>query len=176
MIWTLVGTLSFGFLILFEYQKCQYIKKKIMRVQHSNRNPWFLIGTGLLILSCIMLGWSQVTAGIRLWCGIVLLLIGLLIYRKVLAVTDPEGYISDRTKVPVNRNGVYGRMRHPGVWCFLICAIGYGMIFPEAMCSAVWFSILNLFYTWLQDRYFFPVYLEGYDDYQKDVPFMIPKW
>ena len=43
------------------------------------------------------------------------------------------------------------------------------------MIMAMWFTVLNLGYTVLQDRYFFPVYLKGYDEYKKEVPFFIPR-
>ena len=45
MIWTALGTFVFGLLVLFEVQKCRSAEKKTKR-----KNPWFLLGTGLLLI------------------------------------------------------------------------------------------------------------------------------
>ena len=45
MIWTALGTFAFGLLVLFEVQKCRSAEKKTKR-----KNPWFLLGTGLLLI------------------------------------------------------------------------------------------------------------------------------
>lgn len=174
--WTMIGTVAFALLILFEVRKCQFVKTSQEKVQHFAGNPWFVVGTGMLLFACVMLGTvSGYTVGIRFWTGIAVLAAGLFAYGKVLAVAEPEGYIRDGKKQPVNRKGCYSWMRHPGVWTFLICAVGYGLVFEKAMLPVLWFAFLNGIYTWLQDRYFFPVYLEGYGEYQKEVPFLFPR-
>ena len=40
--------------------------------------------------------------------------------------------------------------------------------------AAVLFSLMNIIYAYMQDRMIFPITLEGYEDYQKHVPFLIP--
>ena len=171
MLWMLTGTGAFGLLFLFEYQKCRHVKRK-----QDGKNPWFFLGTLLLILSCVALGRESTCAGgIRLAAGVLILLAGIVFYIVVLSVpVDAGEYTGDTGKSPVCRSGLYGRVRHPGVWSFLVCGIGYGMIFPDAVLPAVWFTFLNLIYTWFQDRYFFPVYLEGYEQYRKEVPYLFP--
>lgn len=172
LFWIIVGTVAFGPLCLFEYQKCRSVRKGT-----STKNGWFLLGTLLLLLSCAGLAVrSPLARGIRFWAGLLILLAGLVFYTVVLSVVPDLGaYGKDSNKFPVCRKGIYGRMRHPGVWSFLVCATGYGMVFPKAWIPAMWFSFLNLIYTWVQDRYFFPVYLEGYEQYRREVPFLFPR-
>lgn len=172
MFWTLVGTGAFGLLVLFEYQKCRSVRRG-----NRGNNPWLLIGTLLLLLACAALGRSsKCSQGIQLLAGSLLLFLGLVFYAAILSVVPDAGeYMEDRKAFPVCRKGLYGWMRHPGVWSFLLCGIGYGMIFLDAAIPAMWFSFLNLIYVWVQDRYFFPVYLEGYEQYRREVPFLFPR-
>ncbi|NLD18964.1 MAG: hypothetical protein GX663_01765 [Clostridiales bacterium] len=169
MIWNITGTLSFGILVLFEYSKCQSARKGIKRY-----NPWFLIGTALLLLSWLMLflrGPIEYNKGFG--AGITVLAIGAALYVYVMTIpVDKKGYAKDGLKTPVSRKGFYSKVRHPGVWCFLMCSIATGIAVPEAFVSALWFALLNLLYVWLQDKYFFPVYLEGYEEYKKETRFL----
>lgn len=170
MIWILTGTGAFGLLVLFEIQKCVCLRRK-----KKDKNPWFLLGMFFLLLSFWMAGQEgAAAAGWKLWLGIVLLTLGLLFYARVLGVAAEKNYICDGDRQPVSRSGLYGCMRHPGVWSFLLCSLGYAMIYPCCWKMALWFAFLNLLYTWLQDRFFFPVYLEGYEEYRKEVPYLLP--
>ena len=36
------------------------------------------------------------------------------------------------------------------------------------------YNTCNFLYVYLQDRYIFPRYIRGYDDYKRSVPFLIP--
>ena len=166
------GTSAFGLLVLFEYQKCRSVRRGI-----GKRNPWFLLGTLVLLASYLLLaGESTRSGGLRLLAGALALAAGIVFYGAVLLVAAGEsGYTRDSGRIPVSRTGLYGKVRHPGVWSYLTCSLGYVMIFPETVCGALWFALLNLFYTWLQDRYFFPVYLEGYEEYRREVPYLFPK-
>ncbi|MCI7812948.1 MAG: hypothetical protein SO016_01550 [Lachnospiraceae bacterium] len=171
MIWVLTGTGAFGFLFLFEYHKCLSVRK-----ERRDKNPWFWVGTILLLCSFAMMGvQSGHSSGISFWAGLLVLAAGIVFYGAVLSVADNQGYTQDQMKIPVSRRGMYGWMRHPGVWSFLVCVLGYGMMFPRAIGGAMWFAFLNFIYTWFQDRYFFPVYLEGYEQYRKEVPYLFPK-
>lgn len=174
MIWVGVGTVAFGLMVLFEIRKCHSLQKGKER-----KNPWFTIGVFLLILAFVMgaIQFGLATGG-RLAIGAVILIIGLVFYKKVLAVAteeDGQGYREDRMKTPVSRTGIYNVIRHPGVWSFLLCAIGYGYMVPDGLIMALWFAVLNGGYTWLQDRYYFPIYLEGYEIYREEVPYLFPK-
>ncbi|MBQ8562769.1 MAG: hypothetical protein IJ443_02605 [Firmicutes bacterium] len=166
------GTAAFGLLLIYEYQKCRSIRQNL-----SRRNPWFLLGTLVLLGTFLMEALDAETADWpRFTAGVIVLAVGILIYGAVLGVAvGGQGYTRDRSVTEVSRKGLYGHMRHPGVWSFLLCSLGYGTAFPEGMAMALWMAVLNLFYTILQDRYFFPVYLAGYEKYKKEVPFLFPR-
>ncbi len=168
----ITGTVAFGLLILFEYQKCRNIRQN-----KTGRNPWFLLGMLLLLAAFLMEALKdEAVQGIRLAAGILVLAAGLIFYGAVLGIAvGKQGYTKDLMGTTVSRKGMYSRMRHPGVWSFLLCAMGFGMIFPEGIGLALCFAFLNFIYTWLQDRFFFPVYLEGYDAYKKEVPYLFPR-
>lgn len=170
MIWALTGAAAFGFFVLFEYQKCRSLRRG-----RAGKNFWLLPGLLLLLLSCVMAGRKAGPAGgWRFWAGLAVLSAGLLFYGKVLGVADAAHYARDDQPRPVSREGLYGRMRHPGVWSFLLCAAGYGLMFSGVWRLALWLAFLNLIYTWLQDRFFFPVYLSGYEAYRREVPYLWP--
>lgn len=168
----ITGTAAFGLLMLFEYQKCRNVRQN-----RKSRNPWFLLGTVLLLIAfCMEALENEVAQGIRFAAGVIILAVGLVFYGAVLGIAvGKQGYTKDLTGTTVSQTGLYSCMRHPGVWSFLLCAVGYGMIFPEGMGLALCFTFLNLIYTWFQDRFFFPVYLEGYDEYKKEVPYLFPR-
>ena len=168
----LTGIGAFGILVLFEYQKCRNVRQN-----KKGRNPWFLLGMLLLIGAFVMEAVKdEASQGIRLAAGIGILAAGLSFYAAVLGIAvGKQGYTEDLMGTTVSRKGMYGHVRHPGVWSFLVCALGYGMIFPEGMGLALGFAFLNLIYTWLQDRFFFPVYLDEYEEYKKEVPYLFPR-
>lgn len=173
MIWTVLGTAAFGFLILFEYQKCRSTRK-----MKTRKNPWFLVGTVLLLTGFAGMAVTlTASSGLQMISGAAILGIGLILYILVLTGgPKKEGYVQDDAAAGiVSRNGIYGMIRHPGVWCFLLCSLGFGMMYPDGMGSAVWLALMNLFYTFLQDKWFFPVYLQGYEKYKEEVPYLFPK-
>ena len=173
MIWTALGMFSFGLLILFEYQKCLSAEKKTKR-----KNPWFLLGTGLLLIDFAGMACTLPAAsGLQMTGGAAVLGTGLILYILVLTGgPKKKGYVRDDASADiVSRRGIYGKIRHPGVWCFLLCSLGFGIIYPDGMGSGLWLALMNILYTWLQDRCFFPVYLKEYEEYKKEVPYLFPK-
>ena len=172
MIWVLTGTAAFVILIIFEVQKCRNALKN-----RTAFNPWFVLGTLMLLLSFVGIAMdNQAAGGARLVSGVVIMTAGVLSYIIVLiAGLKKRGYLEDEKNASVSRKGLYGRLRHPGVWSFLLCGVGFGMVFIGTTGKALWLVLLNLIYTWLQDRYFFPVYLKGYEEYKRDVPYLFPK-
>lgn len=166
----LTGTLAFAFLVLFEIRKCDSLRKGEKR-----RNPWFITGTAILILSFILATNGSRADNLQFAAGITVLILGLIMYAVVLSVvSDGKVYSEDTSAEKTCRKGIYGYIRHPGVWSFLICAAGFAVAFPQGTKTAIWCTLLNLGYTWLQDKFFFPVYLEGYEEYKREIPFLFP--
>ena len=167
----LLGLAAFALLFLFEACKCSSVKEG-----RERKNPWFYIGMLLLaaawVITVIFSGKSPMP---WLAIGVALTILAIAWYVKVLGTTSQENtYTENHLKVPVIRTGPYSRTRHPGIWCFAAVAAGITVIAPESWPVNLLFTLINLLYCILQDRYFFPVYIEGYDIYKQEVPFCIP--
>ena len=167
----LLGLAAFALLVYFEICKCAGVKKG-----RASFNPWFIAGTAVLILTWVLLfARNTVSAAPLRYAGAVFTAVSVFVYYRVLAETSKEAaYTENRLIVPVYKDGTYSKMRHPGVWCFAAVCLGITLIIPGAWAGNLMLAILNLVYCILQDRYFFPVYLEGYEEYKHEVPFCIP--
>jgi protein-S-isoprenylcysteine O-methyltransferase Ste14 len=82
---------------------------------------------------------------------------------------------TDQTNTVVS-TGMYALCRHPGaIWVclfylFLWLASGKLMML---WAGAIW-TLINILYIYVQDRWIFPHILTGYNLYQQEVPFLIP--
>ena len=99
-----------------------------------------------------------------------------LIYTLFFALPFDATYRKEADGHKVCRSGMYGWCRHPGIWWFFGCFLALGMACwnAEKLCMALALSFLNLGYAWYQDRYIFPEEFCDYEDYQREVPFLIP--
>ena len=168
-----IAIAAFILLILFEIIKCRAEKQK-----SSGQNPFFLIGSILLITGWVLAAFAcKRSTQLVLLFGIIILAVGLFLYFLVLRETSADHtYTQKGQEKKVYTDGCYGIIRHPGLWCFLIVSIGAELIVPALLPGNVLFVILNTIYIFLQDKIFFPIYLQGYTEYRKNVPFCIPDW
>jgi putative endonuclease len=74
------------------------------------------------------------------------------------------------------KSGVYALCRHPVAVCFLLTYLFLGLsALPSVLLlNGMTFSILNILYVLFQDIVTFPVTIKGYNEYKKEVPFLIP--
>ena len=133
-----------------------------------------LIVTGLLISRHL---YDEKTFHIGHLAAAVLCMINtlLLIYTLFFALPF-EGTYVEQDHLKVYDQGVYALCRHPGIlWFFFAYSfLAMRLSSIEIGIAAVLFSLMNLIYAYMQDRMIFPITLEGYEDYQKHVPFLIP--
>ena len=54
-------------------------------------------------------------------------------------------------------------------------AIGW-LIAVVLLLAALIYPLCNLIYIIIQDKYIFPLYIEGYESYKRSVPFLIPRY
>lgn len=115
----------------------------------------------------------RLTAGLIAAGGFLLLLL----YTLFGAIPFDATYLQEGGRPCVCRRGVYALCRHPGVlWLF-----GFTLCLWLALGTrpllAAWllFSASNLLYVWLQDRWSFPRTFADYDDYRREVPFLLPR-
>ena len=90
---------------------------------------------------------------------------------------SPDIAYSGSGKSPVATDGLYALCRHPGV-LFLI--LFYFFIAIAARVTALFwsfflFSVLDIVLAIWEDCRVFPKILDGYDEYKKNTPFLIPK-
>lgn len=73
--------------------------------------------------------------------------------------------------------GIYGLCRHPAFWPFSALSVSLYLLFGgrSMLYEALTLLVCEFVYIVLQDRIYFPRYLEGYSEYRRKVPFLIPK-
>lgn len=180
------GSLSFVLMGLFDWKKA---KKKKGAV-------WFF-AAGMLLLAastvCLTLRSMRLPMRMHQWAGLALAVFFAALYCYVLFFALPSSEIyrsdecasdgrasDDRTledgDFDVCRSGVYGWCRHPGVWCFCLLYLALAVMTDSVRMSAaaLLFCAENFLYVCIQDRWLFPMYIGGYRQYQKEVPFLIP--
>ncbi len=72
--------------------------------------------------------------------------------------------------------GLYALCRHPGVlfFCGLYAALWLAFGGKLLLLAALCYSLLNLLYGLMQDRWSFPRQFAGYHEYRARTPFLIP--
>ncbi|MBQ0078661.1 MAG: hypothetical protein KBS66_02050 [Eubacterium sp.] len=149
----------------------------------ASRNPLFTIGTIALLACWVMTGfvyWNDGNLGplsckVRVILGIIAVIAALALYVYILVFALPKGtYTDDNVQSSLATEGLYGMCRHPGFYGFTITALAISLLIGSGMGFVILMvhSLLNLIYIIMQDKYYFPVYLEGYDEYKKTVPFL----
>ena len=98
----------------------------------------------------------------------------LLIYTLFFALPAEASYGRPGERRPACTTGVYALCRHPGVLWFAglyVCLwAAFGLPLWEAASLSGW----NVLLVWFEDRCVFPAVLEGYGDYQRTTPFLLP--
>jgi protein-S-isoprenylcysteine O-methyltransferase Ste14 len=79
-------------------------------------------------------------------------------------------------KTQLQDKGMYALCRHPAALCLpvLLLSLAVGLGSGGLLWAGMLASFLNVLYVWIQDRYVFPRTIQGYRDYQKRVPFLLP--
>ena len=70
--------------------------------------------------------------------------------------------------------GLYALCRHPGVLFFIPLYAGLWLTFGLSPVSGAVYALLDVLLVVYEDRWVFPAVLEGYADYQQQVPFLLP--
>ena len=72
----ILGTVSFGLLVLFEYQKCRNTRQNI-----TAPNPWFILGCLALAAALVLRALrGPLASGLQAAAGAVVLISGLMFY------------------------------------------------------------------------------------------------
>ena len=99
-----------------------------------------------------------------------------LIYALFFALPFQDTY-TQSGNLPVISTGLYGLCRHPAFWPMLALYVLLWLTFGGSwlLAAAILYPLCNLLYIYIQDRWIFPQYIRGYHQYQKQVPFLIPR-
>lgn len=169
----LPGVIGFLAFVLFDLNKILWHRRIL--------NLLFPLGALLLLLStlwCIPLPFAERFAPdarrIAGLAGLAVAGFGL-IYVLFFALPFSETY-TESGGLPLVNHGVYGVCRHPGFWLFAAFYFFLWLFFTgrRMFLAFLLYPFCNYLYIYVQDRYIFPRYIRGYDDYRQTVPFVIP--
>ena len=170
------GILGFVFCCLFDINK--------IRWQSSKLNISFVLGMLLILFStacCILqsdfskISWPLSLVQFLYIAGFILSSVGL-VYTLFFALPFGDTYMESDSILVID-HGVYGICRHPGFWMLTFVYLFLWLFFDSQsmqMCFIL-YTACNFIYILIQDKYIFPQYIKGYDEYKKSVPFLIPK-
>lgn len=166
------GSLGFVILTLFDLNK----------VKHWNHrfNVLFALGVFFIVLATFLIHTSG-TADFSLeepyrWLVLILFLISLFQMIDALfgALPFKKTYIEGGTNNLIN-TGWYALCRHPGVYGFFF--IFFNLFLYTGKWTMLWacliWTSLDILHVYIQDVYFFPLTIKGYDEYQKETPFLL---
>ena len=170
------GILGFVSCCLFDINK--------IRWQSSKLNISFVLGILLILFStvcCILqsdfskISWPLSLVQFLYIAGFILSSVGL-VYTLFFALPFGDTYMESDSILVID-HGVYGICRHPGFWMLTLVYLFLWLFFDSQsmqMCFIL-YTACNFIYILIQDKYIFPQYIKGYDEYKKSVPFLIPK-
>lgn len=167
-----IGCLAFILLYIFDYNKIEaklqwlnsFFAVGVMILAYSSWRVIFLPSDGFLVpvvLSTVFYSLAGVSALFMLYA-----LFGALPFKKTYVKGDSNQLID---------TGVYALCRHPGVWGFFLM---YLFAFAASgkwnvLFACVLWTVMDIIHVWVQDKYFFPKTLPGYQQYQNSTPFLI---
>ena len=170
----LMGCLAFIFPLIFDINKIRFLNKYL--------NISFAIGIIILAFSTLGILISdferfEINNIFRLLAGLVSTVsLLLMIYALFFALPFSKTYTDVEKKNLVIDTGMYALCRHPGViwfaffYLFLWIASGKMMM----LWAGIAWTIMDIVHVYIQDNWFFPHTLEGYNTYKSRVPFLIP--
>lgn len=170
----LTGVAAFALMILYDW---------LQAYRGKHRSLLLFAGALLLILATVwLLILADIPASFRSGmirfvlgaCG-VLISVACMVYALFFALPFSDTYVESGKKDCVSR-GWYSLCRHPAALC---CYLVYGFLLLMAPALSTLLALLilpnlNLVYVALEDRFFFPRTIEGYDAYKQTTPFLIP--
>lgn len=108
------------------------------------------------------------------WCAASGVFLLLLLCSLFGSLSVKEAYVEQKSGRRVCDRGLYAVCRHPGVLFFtgLYICLHFAIGLPTVY-AAVYIA-MNILLAFFEDKVIFPKVLEGYDEYQMRVPFILP--
>jgi len=176
MPYILIGTLAFLFFMLYDINSVT-VNNKILRGGFFTGCFLLIAATGGII-SFTLTGMMWDTARILIFIPLAILFLFLLIYTLFFAIPFEDTYINSSAPPKTCTTGFYALSRHPGVLWFMgfYFSLWLALSGSLLLLAGILFSLLNIFYVILQDRWIFMKIFSDYSEYKKTTPFLIPTY
>lgn len=161
---TIVGVIGFLLFVLGDVNDA-YIRKRALK-------PCFSIG---LFLLAIATACRFDTGKLQpVWLADSAVFAFFLFKSLYGSFSNSEAYADKPETREVTSEGLYALCRHPGVlfFCGMYICLHFGIGLPWI--DTILYIVLNILLAFFEDRFFFPEFLDGYDQYRENVPFLIP--
>lgn len=158
-----------AFMLFFIYDKNQ-ISLHVKWLQ-----PAFFLGCICLVIGVTYAYIHSWNKNVSYWClAIALIFMALLIYVLFFALPFSKTYIKEDAN-KVCKTGVYALCRHPGFWMLAGCSLFLALsVYTWHMfLISLLVNIGNFLYIYYQDHVTFPCQFIDYEEYKKEVPFLI---
>ena len=158
-----------AFVLFFIYDKNQ-ISMHVKWLQ-----PAFFLGCICLVIGVTYAYIHSWNKNVSYWClAIALVFIGLLIYVLFFALPFSDTYVSDNKK-RVCKTGCYALCRHPGFWMLAGSSLFLALSVHSwhMLMVSIVTNIGNFAYIYYQDCITFPDQFADYEEYKREVPFLI---
>lgn len=100
----------------------------------------------------------------------------LLVLALIIDVPVAPSYGGPGQRRPLSRRGLYAACRHPGIGAFFLLCLGLWLAVGLPWQIAALYCALDFLLAVFEDRYVFPLLVEGYGVYQQDTPFLVPRF
>lgn len=174
MSYLLIGTFAFVLFIIYDINS--------VTVNYKIFHGCFFLGCFLLVAATGGLISSTVTE--TMWYTVrtfvfvptAIFFMFLLVYTLFFAIPFEDTYIKSNTKPKTCTTGFYALSRHPGMLWFLGFYFSLWLALSDRLLltACILFSLFNLMYIILQDRWIFVKIFPDYGDYKDNTPFLLP--
>lgn len=174
MLYVWIGSFCFILFALSDWNKI-YLHSRLLQYSFFAGFLLLSFATGMIVIkesNVIIFSFST-----TILCSFLAMLsFILLIYSLFFALPFSATYLEHHEKTILNDRGFYALCRHPGVLFFMAFYLFSGLAVGNwiLLLAGFVFSILNVIYIWIQDRWFFPVLYQNFTRYQQNTPFLIP--
>jgi protein-S-isoprenylcysteine O-methyltransferase Ste14 len=173
MIYIITGSVAFLLFVVFDYYTLnnEGTKKKIFGL------GGLLLFTYSTIMAIITSKTLNIPIAVRVVSALFwFVFLFLLIYSLFLELPFVKTYGKEQHSRDLIETGTYGLCRHPGVLWFgllFLCTFLVTGSTLIAIGGIVWTSI-DVIHVYIQEKVFFCKMFEGYDEYIKSTPMLIP--
>ena len=174
MVYIGIGILGFVIIHLFDLVS---IKKIPFGVKPIVWTAGFAITFFSLVRMCLLSDSLQIP-DLLTWAGWAMFTVSAVMITLALFVNLPfrKTYIEAGVGDRLIKSGLYALVRHPGV--YWVALFFFSLVFISKshimLIAAPIFVVLNTLLVVFQDLYFFPKMFEGYAEYQKETPMLVP--